>query len=313
MTPDRHLTVAAVQMASGDWDEAANIARAERLIRAAAARGAQLIVCPELFMSPYFCIDQNAAHLALARPFEGHPGIAHFARLAGELGVVIPIGFFERAGNVAYNSVAMADADGRVLGVYRKTHIPDGPGYTEKFYFTPGDTGFKVWATRVGRVGLAICWDQWFPETARSLALLGAEVLCFPTIIGSEPHDAGMDTAGHWQRTMQGHAAANMVPVVAANRIGREVGLGNGNPQQQPLATTFYGSSFITDHTGAKLAEAGRSEEALLVQTLSLDEARRARQSFGFFRDRRPEMYQPLLTSDGQPMRSDLRRHPEMS
>jgi N-carbamoylputrescine amidase len=231
----RTITVASVQMASGDWDFQVNMDRAERLIRQAAAQGANLIVCPELFMMPYFCIDANARHMALAEPFEGNPRIAHFARLAGELGVVLPIGFYERAGNAAYNTVAMADADGRVLGCYRKTHIPDGPGYTEKYYFTPGDTGFKVWDTRFGKVGVAICWDQWYPETARSMALMGAEVMCFPTIIGSEPHDSAMDTAGQWQRTMQGHAAANMVPVVAANRIGSETGIGNGNNQQRPL------------------------------------------------------------------------------
>ena len=297
---NRHITVAAVQMPSGDWNPQRNADRAERLIRQAAAAGAQLIVCPELFTSPYFCIDQNVQHLELALPAEGHPQITRFARLAGELGVVLPIGFFERAGNAAYNSVAVADADGRVLGVYRKTHIPDGPGYTEKFYFTPGDTGFKVWDTRFGRIGVAICWDQWYPETARSMALMGAEVMCFPTIIGSEPHSADYDTAGHWQRTMQGHAAANMVPVVAANRVGQETGLGNGNPQQQPLTATFYGSSFIADHTGAKLAEASRSDETVLVQRFTLDEIRRERQCFGFFRDRRPQMYQTLLTSDGR-------------
>ncbi len=296
---NRHIIVAAVQMPSGDWNTQHNADRAERLIRQAAAAGAQLIVCPELFTSPYFCIDQNVQHLELALPAEGHPQITRFARLAGELGVVLPIGFFERAGNAAYNSVAVADADGRVLGVYRKTHIPDGPGYTEKFYFTPGDTGFKVWDTHFGRIGVAICWDQWYPETARSMALMGAEVMCFPTIIGSEPHSLGFDTAGHWQRTMQGHAAANMVPVVAANRVGQETGLGNGNPQQQPLTATFYGSSFIADHTGAKLAEASRSDETVLVQRFNLDEIRRERQCFGFFRDRRPQMYQTLLTSDG--------------
>ena len=304
----RTITVAAVQMASGDWDLQRNLERAERLIRRAAAEGANLVLLPELFMLPYFCIDQNVQHLELAEPFENNPRIAHFARLAGELGIVLPIGFFERAGNAAYNSVAVADADGRVLGVYRKTHIPDGPGYTEKFYFTPGDTGFKVWDTRFGRIGVGICWDQWYPETARSLALMGAELLCFPTIIGSEPHSAEMDTAGHWQRTMQGHAASNMVPVVAANRIGSETGIGNGNPQQRALSARFYGSSFIADHTGAKLAEANRSDETVLVQRLDLDAIRRERQSFGFFRDRRPEMYGALLTSDGRQTRPDLRR-----
>ncbi|MCL6262619.1 N-carbamoylputrescine amidase [Craterilacuibacter sp. RT1T] len=295
----RTLTVAAIQMASGSWHFDDNMATAERLIRAAAAQGARLIVCPELFMMPYFCIDQNAQHLALAEPFADNPRIRHFAALAGELGVVLPIGFFERAGNAAYNSVAVADTDGRILGIYRKTHIPDGPGYTEKYYFTPGDTGFKVWDTNVGKIGIGICWDQWYPETARAMALMGAEVLCFPTIIGSEPFSADYDSCGHWQRTMQGHAAANMLPLVAANRIGRETGIGNGNPQQQALTNTFYGSSFIADHTGAKLAEAGRSEEAILLASFNLDAIRAERQSWGFFRDRRPQMYRSLLTSDG--------------
>lgn len=295
----RNITVAAVQMASGSWQFEDNMARAERLIREAAARGAQLVLCPELFMMPYFCIDQHVDHLQLAEPFEGNARIARFASLAAELGVVIPIGFFERAGNAAYNSIAVADADGSVLGVYRKTHIPDGPGYTEKFYFTPGDTGFKVWDTRVGKVGIGICWDQWYPETARSLALMGAEILCFPTIIGSEPFNPEFDSAGHWQRTMQGHAAANMVPVVAANRIGSETGIGNGNPRQQGLTATFYGSSFIADHTGKKVQEASRNEETILLQSFDLDAIRADRQSWGFFRDRRPEMYRTLLTSDG--------------
>ena len=307
----QRITVAAVQMASGDWDLQRNVDRAEGLIREAARRGANLVVCPELFMTPYFCLDQNAAHLELAEPFEGHPRLAHFAALAAELGIVLPVGFFERAGNAAYNSVAMIDADGRILGRYRKTHIPDGPGYTEKFYFTPGDTGFRVWDTRAGRIGVAICWDQWYPETARAMALMGAEVMCFPTIIGSEPHSAAMDTAGHWQRTMQGHAAANMVPVVAANRVGAETGRGNGNPQQAPLTGTFYGSSFIADETGAKVAEAGRTGEAVLLHAFDLDAIRRDRQSFGFFRDRRPEMYAALLTSDGRHTRADLRRNAE--
>lgn len=304
----RTITVAAVQMASGDWDFQRNMERAERLIRTAAAQGANLVLCPELFMMPYFCVDQNALHLDLAEPFEGNPRIAHFAKLAGELGIVLPIGFFERAGNTAYNSVAVADADGSVLGVYRKTHIPDGPGYTEKFYFTPGDTGFKVWDTRFGRIGIGICWDQWYPETARSLALMGAEIICFPTIIGSEPHNPKMDTAGQWQRTMQGHAAANMIPVVAANRIGTETGMGNGNPQQAPLSNTFYGSSFITDHTGAKVAEANRVDETILLHQFDLEAIRADRQSFGFFRDRRPDMYAVLQTSDGSTVRPELAR-----
>jgi N-carbamoylputrescine amidase len=295
----RNITVAAVQMASGSWKFEENMATAERLIRKAAAQGANLVLCPELFMMPYFCVDQNMRHLELAEPFADNPRIAHFAALAAELGIVLPIGFFERAGNVAYNSITVADADGKLLGLYRKTHIPDAPGYTEKYYFTPGDTGFKVWDTQFGKIGIGICWDQWFPETARCLALKGAEVLCFPTIIGSEPFSDEYDSSGHWQRTMQGHAAANMVPVVAANRIGSETGIGNGNDKQQGLTNVFYGSSFIADHTGAKLAEANRVDEAILLQTFDLDAIRRERQSWGNLRDRRPEMYRTLLTSDG--------------
>lgn len=293
----RIVTAAAIQMASGSWDIHENIACAERLIRVAASQGANIAVCPELFMLPYFCKTQHYAHLSLAQPFAGNPHIAHFSALAKELGVVIPIGFYERAGNAAYNSVAVADADGCILGVYRKTHIPDGPGYCEKFYFTPGDTGFKVWNTRFGRIGIGICWDQWFPETARCMALMGAEILCFPTIIGSEPHNPSMDTAAHWQRTMQGHAAANMLPVMAANRIGTETSATDGSTEA--IVSTFYGSSFIADATGDKLKEANRSDESVLVQSFDLDELAQERQAFGFFRDRRPEMYRKLKTSDG--------------
>jgi len=293
----RKVTVAAVQMASGDWDLSKNIARAERLIRAAAAQGAQLVLCPELFMCPYFCVDENPAHFALAEPVEPNEKLAHFGRLAAELGIVLPVGFFERAGKVFYNSVAIFDADGRRLGVYRKTHIPDNPGYSEKFYFTPGDTGFRVWDTRIGKLGVGICWDQWFPETARSLALMGAEILCFPTIIGSDPVYTELDCAPHWQRTMQGHAAANMVPVVCANRIGTDVGIGDAT--RPPLSVTLHGTSFITDETGALLASAGRTEETILTHTFDLDRVQRYREGWGLFRDRRPGSYRSLMTSDG--------------
>ena len=293
----RNITVAAVQMASGNWDQFHNIGRAERRIRAAAAEGANLVLCPELFMSPYFCIDENHAHLALAEPAQGNAKLAHFGRLAAELGVVLPVGFFERAGNVFYNAVAVFDADGTQLGNYRKTHIPDNPGYSEKFYFTPGDTGFRVWKTRFGVIGVAICWDQWFPETARAMALMGAEILCFPTIIGSDPVYPDLDCAPHWQRTMQGHAAANMVPVVCANRVGTEVGRGDG--AREPLTLTFHGTSFIADETGALVACADRSEETVLLHTFDLDAVRRRRDGWGLFRDRRPAMYHTLLTSDG--------------
>jgi N-carbamoylputrescine amidase len=293
----RHITVAAIQMASPSWNIYDNIATAERLIREAAKQGAQIALCPELFMLPYFCSEQHYEHIELAQSYHNNPHIQHFAALAKELNVVIPIGFYERAQNASFNSIAVADADGSLLGVYRKTHIPDGPGYNEKFYFTPGDSGFRVWNTQFGRIGIGICWDQWYPETARSLALMGAEILCFPTIIGNEPHDTTLDTSGHWQRTMQGHAAANMVPVVAANRIGSETARYTRNDQATTM--TFYGSSFIADETGAKQKEANRRDEVILTHTFDLDAIRDRRRAFGFFRDRRPNMYQTLLTSDG--------------
>ncbi|MBS7538919.1 N-carbamoylputrescine amidase [Ancylobacter lacus] len=267
----RHLTVAATQMACS-WDIPGNIARAEALVRAAAARGARLILIQELFETPYFCQDQLHEYLALAKPLEGNPLIAHFAALARELGVVLPLSFFERAGQAAFNSLAVIDADGSIAGVYRKSHIPDGPGYTEKFYFSPGDTGFRVWNTKVGRIGVGICWDQWFPECARAMALMGAEILLYPTAIGSEPHDPTLESAAHWQRVMQGHAGANLMPLVASNRIGTEAGR-NGT------SITFYGSSFIADPTGAKVAEAGRDEETVLTATFDLDAIAQQRHS----------------------------------
>lgn len=294
----RRVGIAAVQMASGDWHCEVNRARADRLIRAAAAQGADVVVCPELFTLPYFCIDENGAHFALAQPFEHHPDLEHYAALARELGVVLPVGFFERDGQAYYNSIAVIDADGRILGRYRKTHIPGNPGYSEKFYFTPGDTGFRVWNTACCRLGIGICWDQWFPETARALALLGAEVLCFPSIIGSEPSDPDWDSAPHWQRVMQGHAAANLMPLVAANRIGREIGRGTPGAGA-PFSITFYGSSFIADESGARVAEAGRSDETVLVHTFDLDAIESRRRAWGLFRDRRPSQYQCLMTSDG--------------
>ena len=288
------LTVAAVQMPCGD-DLDTNVARAERLVRDAARRGATLILLPELFEGPYFCIDQRPEHFALARPADGHPTIERFRAVAAELGVALPISFFERAGQAHYNSIAMIDADGSMLGIYRKTHIPDGPGYTEKYYFNPGDTGIHPWSTQVGRAGVGICWDQWFPETARTLALEGAEVLLFPTAIGSEPPDPSWDSSGHWQRVMQGHAGANLMPLVAANRVGHEVGT--------TTEITFYGSSFIADATGDKVAEAGRDGEAVLTATFELDAGQRQRHSWGLFRDRRPDLYGALLTLDGQTRR----------
>jgi N-carbamoylputrescine amidase len=278
-------------MACGE-DSQKNVDRAEGLVRAAHAKGAQIILVQELFETPYFCKDQLARHFSLAQPFEGNPLIKRFSALARELGVVLPISFFERANTAHFNSLAMIDADGSVLGLYRKSHIPDGPGYQEKYYFNPGDTGFKVWNTRFGRVGAGICWDQWFPECARAMALMGAEVICYPTAIGSEPPPApAVDSSAHWRRVMQGHAGANYVPVIASNRIGREVG--------ESCEITFYGTSFIAGPTGEILAEAGRDAEAVVLATVDLDQIGEARRSWGLFRDRRPELYAPLMTLDG--------------
>ncbi|MCS0495154.1 N-carbamoylputrescine amidase [Ancylobacter sp. MQZ15Z-1] len=295
----RALTVAATQMHC-DWDIDGNCDRAEALVREAAGRGARLILLQELFETPYFCQDQLYDFLELAAPFEGNRLIARFSRLARELGVVLPVSFFERAGQATFNSIAILDADGAVLGLYRKSHIPDGPGYTEKFYFSPGDTGFRVWDTAVGRIGVGICWDQWFPECARAMALLGAEVLLYPTAIGSEPHDATLDSSAHWQRVMQGHAGANLTPLIASNRVGTE-------PGRAGTSITFYGSSFIADPTGAKVAEAGREEEGVLTATFDLDAIAHQRRSWGVFRDRRPELYAPLLSLDGQAPTRPLR------
>jgi N-carbamoylputrescine amidase len=287
----RKVTFAATQFACSD-DRAANRAKAKDAVRGAAAQGANVVLVQELFESLYFCQDQDAAHFALAAPFEGNPLIAEMAVLARELGVVLPVSFFERAGHAYFNSLAMVDADGSVLGLYRKSHIPAGPGYQEKFYFTPGDTGFKVWQTRYGRLGCAICWDQWFPEAARAMALQSAEVLFYPTAIGTEPPPAPpLDSRDHWRRVMQGHAAANCMPLVASNRVGTELG--------QASEITFYGSSFIANQTGAIVAELGRREDGIVVATFDLDEIARARASWGLFRDRRPELYAALGTHDG--------------
>lgn len=288
----RTVTVAATQMAC-TWDIPGNIARAEDLIRKAAAKGAQIVLVQELSEAPYFCQDQIGEFFDMAKPFENNPLIAHFSRLAAELNVVLPVSFFEKAGQTYFNSVAIVDADGTVLGLYRKSHIPDGPGYTEKYYFSPGDTGFRVWQTKHARIGVGICWDQWFPEAARAMALQGAELLFYPTAIGSEPQDPTIDSAAHWQRVMQGHAAANIMPVIASNRIGTE-------PGRKGTELTFYGSSFIADQTGEKVAEADRASEAVLTATFDLDGIARQRSNWGLFRDRRPELYTPLLTMDGR-------------
>jgi N-carbamoylputrescine amidase len=281
------VTVAATQMACG-WNRDQNIASAERLLREAAALGARVVLVQELFETPYFCKDHLARHFELASPVADNVAVKHLAAVAAELGVVLPLSVFERARNAYFNTLVMVDADGTILGIYRKSHIPESPGYHEKFYFSPGDTGFKVWPTRFGRLGAGICWDQWFPECARAMAVMGAEILLYPTAIGSEPQDPSLDSRGHWQRTMQGHAAANVMPLVASNRIGTEQG--------ERCAITFYGSSFIADHTGAIVAQAGDSAEEVLTATFDLDAIRRYRHSWGVFRDRRPDLYGPLLS-----------------
>jgi N-carbamoylputrescine amidase len=287
----RNVTFAAAQFACS-WDRRANVSKAKESVRAAASKGANVILIQELFETPYFCQDQLADHFALAAPFEGNTIIAEMADLAQELGLVLPVSFFERAGRAYFNSLAMVDANGRVLGLYRKSHIPDGPGYQEKFYFTPGDTGFKVWKTRFGVLGCGICWDQWFPECARAMALMGAEALFYPTAIGSEPPPAPpVDSRDHWRRVMQGHAAANYVPLVASNRTGTERG--------QAGEMTFYGSSFIAGPTGAIAAELSREEEGVATASFDLDEIARARASWGLFRDRRPDLYGVLRSHDG--------------
>lgn len=282
----REVSFAATQFAATP-DRAANVARAEALVREAAEQGAQVILLQELFQDLYFCQDQSAVHFALAEPFAGNALIARMAALAKELGVVLPVSFFERAGKACFNSLAMIDADGVVMGLYRKSHIPDGPGYQEKFYFTPGDTGFKVWPTRFGVLGMGICWDQWFPEAARVMALMGAEALLYPTAIGSEPPPAPpFDSRDHWRRTMQGHAAANMMPVIASNRIGTE---------RLSTEIAFYGSSFIADQTGAIVAEMGRETPGIVTARFDLDAIAAQRAGWGLFRDRRPELYGPII------------------
>jgi len=286
----REVTVAATQMTCS-WDREANVAGAEALVREAAGQGAQIVLIQELFETPYFCCDQKQEHFALAAPAEGNPLLARMAKLARELEVVLPVSFFEQANNANYNSIAIIDADGENLGIYRKSHIPDGPGYQEKYYFNPGDSGFKVWQTRYGTLGCGICWDQWFPECARAMALMGAEILFYPTAIGNEPQDATISARDHWQRTMQGHAAANMMPLVASNRIGREDG--------EAAQLTFFGASFIADHLGAKVAEADGESRAVLTATFDLDRLRAERASWGLFRDRRPDLYGALMTADG--------------
>jgi N-carbamoylputrescine amidase len=294
--PKREVVVAATQFACG-WDIAANIANAEKLVRQAAHQGARIILIQELFVTPYVCIEQDSRHLALATSVADNRAINHFTKIARELDVVLPISFFEKANNSFFNSIAILDADGSNLGVYRKAHIPNGPGYQEKNYFSPGDTGFMVWDTKYARIGVGICWDQWFPECARVMALMGAELLFYPTAIGSEPPPAQpVNSRDHWQRTQQGHAAANLTPVIVSNRIGTERAL----QDPEGLYIRFYGSSFIADSTGAKLAEAGEDAEAVLTATFDLAANAELRNNWFVFRDRRPELYGALTTFDGR-------------
>lgn len=285
----RNVTVAVVQMQCAKEVEA-NIAKADAMVREAAAKGAKIILLPELFERPYFCQERQYEYYAYATPTAQNPAVQHFRAVAKELGVVLPISFYEKAGTQLFNSIAVLDADGTLLGVYRKTHIPDDHYYQEKFYFTPGDTGFKVWDTRFGRIGIGICWDQWFPESARCMALMGAEILFYPTAIGSEPI-LDCDSMPHWRRCMQGHAAANIMPLIAANRIGTETVQPSEDNQQQSSSLTFYGSSFIADETGALVEQADRENEGVLTHSFDLDAIREMRHSWGVFRDRRPEMY----------------------
>ena len=276
------INVAAIQLAFGD-DIDANIAKVEARVREAAAKGARVILPPELFEGPYFCRVEDEGLFANAKPTADHKAVQAMQTLAAELKVSIPTSFFEADGPHHYNSLAMIGTDGKIQGVYRKSHIPDGPGYEEKFYFRPGNTGFKVWDGPGAKLGVGVCWDQWYPETARAMMLMGAEILFYPTAIGSEPHDEGLDTARLWRRAMVGHAVSNVVPVVAANRVGTEHG------------QTFYGTSFITDERGDILAELDREEEGVITATLDLDRVKRHRAAFGFFRDRRPELYGRLV------------------
>jgi N-carbamoylputrescine amidase len=279
------VTFAATQMAC-DWDTPGNIDRAEQLVREAAGSGAQLILLQELFETPYFCIEQRGEHFALASPREDNPLLEHFQTLAAELNVVLPISWFEKANTAFFNTICMIDADGSILGYYRKSHIPNAIGYQEKTYFTPGDTGFKTFATRFAKIGVGICWDQWFPEAARAMVLQGAELLFYPTAIGSEPGATELDSRDHWRRVMQGHAAANLVPIITSNRIGQETATGDSE-----LNMTFYGNSFICDYTGELVQQADDHSETVLVASFELEQIAAYRSQWGLFRDRRPDLY----------------------
>ena len=278
----RSITLAAIQFSPGD-DVQANIDRVAGFVEESAGRGADVVLPPELFCGYYFCKTQEEEHFARALPWQTHPAVVQLAEIAKKFGVVIPVSIYEKDGPAYYNSLVMLDADGAALGVYRKSHIPDGPGYQEKFYFRPGNTGFRVWDTKKGKIGVGICWDQWFPEAARAMALMGADVLLYPTAIGAEPQDSGLDTAARWRRAMLGHAVSNVIPVCAANRVGDEDG------------QVFYGTSFIADQTGEVVTDLAREEEGVILATFDLDMIDLERAAWGFFRDRRPDLYGSLL------------------
>ncbi|KAL8503774.1 hypothetical protein ACS0TY_022481 [Phlomoides rotata] len=294
MLKSRVVIVSALQFACTD-DVSINVDNAERLVRAAHQKGANIILIQELFEGYYFCQAQREDFFQRAKPRKEHPTILRMQNLAKELGVVIPVSFFEEANNAHFNSIVVIDADGTDLGLYRKSHIPDGPGYQEKFYFNPGDTGLKVFQTKFAKIGVGICWVQWFPESARAMALQGAELLFYPTAIGSEPQDDGLDSRDHWKRVMQGHAGANVVPLIASNRIGKEI----IQTEHGKSEITFYGNSFIAGPTGELVASADDKEEAVLIAEFDLDKLKSKRCSWGFFRDRRPDLYKVLLTLDG--------------
>ncbi|WP_407312598.1 N-carbamoylputrescine amidase [Desulfosporosinus sp. SB140] len=287
----RTIKVAATQM-SCSKNPMDNISKAERLVRDAAGKGAQVILLQELFETPYFCQKEKAGYYQYASELEENKAVQHFKQVAKELQIVLPISFYEKRNYARYNSLAVIDANGEVLGKYRKSHIPDGPGYEEKFYFNPGDTGFKVWKTRYAKIGVGVCWDQWYPEAARCMALMGAELLFYPTAIGSEPQDGSIDSKDHWQACMLGHAAANLMPVIASNRVGVE--------EDDDSSITFYGSSFIAGPQGNKIVEAGRTEETILVAEFDLEQMETQRLEWGIFRDRRPDLYKIISSYDGE-------------
>lgn len=287
----RKVKVAATQM-SCSCDIGENISKAEALVRKAAHEGAQIILLQELFETPYFCQKEKSDYYVLAAEMEKNRAINHFRPIAKELGVVLPISFYEKKNNARYNSLAVINADGEILGRYRKSHIPDGPGYEEKFYFNPGDTGFRVWNTKYGKIGIGVCWDQWYPEAARCMVLMGAELLFYPTAIGSEPQDQSIDSKDHWQICMLGHAAANLVPVIASNRVGVE------NDEESSIS--FYGSSFIAGSQGNKIIEANRTDEMVITAEFDLDQLEIQRIEWGIFRDRRPDLYKIITTYDGE-------------